>query len=60
MWYLFTAVFSVIDKVRKTATSDKLRRKVCNVFYKLEDEDFPDDIALVSHSHRNIQKRLVK
>ena len=46
-----------IDWVMKTATSDKPRGIVWNSFERLEDEDFADDIALVSHSYADIQEK---
>ena len=47
----------VIDWIMKTATSDKPRGIVWNAFDNLEDEDFADDIALVSHTHKSMQEK---
>ena len=46
-----------IDWVMKTATSDKPRGITWNTFDRLEDEDFADDIALLSHTHKDMQKK---
>ena len=47
----------VIDWVMKKATSDKPRGIIWNVFSRLEDCDFADDIGLISHTHKDIQEK---
>ena len=47
----------VIDWIMKTATSDKPRGIGWNAFDNLEDEDFADDIALVSHTFKDMQDK---
>ena len=47
----------VIDWIMKRATVGRPRGIVWNAFDNLEDEDFADDIALVSHSHRDMEEK---
>ena len=47
----------VIDWVMKRATSDKPRGITWNGFGHLEDEDFADDLALITHAHRDMQEK---
>ena len=51
----FTLV--VIDWVIKRSTADRLRGVTWNSFGYLEDEDFADDIALLSHSNHDMQEK---
>ena len=39
--------------VKKRSTADRPRGITWNSFSQFEDEDFADDIALLSHSHSN-------
>ena len=50
----------VIDWVMKTATSDKPRGITWNTFDRVEDEDFADDIALLSHTHKDMQEKTTR
>ena len=47
----------VIDWVMKSATADKPRGIKWTGFSHLEDEDFADDIALLSHSRQHMQEK---
>ena len=47
----------VIDWVMKSATSDRPRGIIWNGFGHLKDEDFADNLALVSHTHRDMQEK---
>ena len=47
----------VIDYVMRKATADKPRGLVWGLFQRLEDSDFADDIALLSHTHSDIQEK---
>ena len=47
----------VIDWVMKRATSDRPRGITWKAFSHLEDEDFADDLALVSHAQRDMQEK---
>ena len=47
----------VIDYVMRTATADKPRGLVWGLFNRLEDSDFADDIALLSHTHQDTQEK---
>ena len=46
-----------IDWVMKRATADKARGITWKAFTCLEDEDFADDIALISHSQKDMQEK---
>ena len=41
----------------RTATADKPRGLVWELFHRLEDSDFADDLALLAHSHSDIQEK---
>ena len=47
----------VIDYVMRTATADKPRGLVWGLFHRLEDSDFADDLALLAHTHSDIQEK---
>ena len=47
----------VIDWVRKTATKEKRNGIQWTMLTQLDDLDFADDLALLSHSHRQMQER---
>ena len=47
----------VIDWVMKKSTEGRPRGITWKAFSQLEDEDFADDIALLSHSHRDMQEK---
>ena len=47
----------VIDWVMKRATSDRPRGITWNGFGHLEDKDFADDLALITHAHRDMQEK---
>ena len=47
----------VIDWVMKRATSDKPRGITWKDFRHLEDEDFADDLALISHAQKDMQEK---
>ena len=47
----------VIDYVMKISTEDKPRGLVWGLFHRLEDSDFADDIALLSHTQEDIQEK---
>ena len=47
----------VIDWVMKRATEDKPRGIVWGLTARLEDSDFADDIALLSHAQKDIQEK---
>ena len=46
-----------IDFVMRKATADKQRGLVWGLFNRLEDCDFADDIALLSHTYTDIQEK---
>ena len=50
----------VIDWVMRNSTTDKPRGITWNAFNRLEDEDFADDIALLSHSQQDMQEKTAK
>ena len=47
----------VIDYVMRLATADKPRGLVWGLFHRLEDSDFADDLALLAHTHSDIQEK---
>ena len=47
----------IIDYVMRTATADKPRGLVWGLFHHLEDSDFADDLALLAHTHSDIQEK---
>ena len=47
----------VIDYVMRTATADKPRGLVWGLFHRLEDSDFADDLAHLTHTHNDIQEK---
>ena len=47
----------VTDWIMKRATSGRPRGITWNNFTHLEDEDFADDLAIVSHAHRDMQEK---
>ena len=47
----------VIDWVMKTATKEKRNRIQWTMLTQIDDLDFADDLALLSHSHRQIQDK---
>ena len=60
MCYLPTFVLEVIDWVMKRATADRPRGITHSLMKKLEDEDFADDIALLSHNLKDIQEKTAR
>ena len=55
--HITSSVNVVIDWVMKRATTKRPRGISWNVFRHLEDEDFADDLALLSHVHRDMQDK---
>ena len=51
------AKLNVIDYVMRTATADKHRGLVWGLFHRLEDSDLADDLALLAHTHNDIQEK---
>ena len=47
----------VIDFIMRTATANKPQGLVWGLFHRLEDCDFADDIALLAHSHTDMQEK---
>ena len=47
----------VIDWVMRNTTEDEARGIRWDLFSKLEDLDFADDLALLSHTHQHIQEK---
>ena len=46
-----------IDWVMRPTTQDKNRGKRCNLFTNLDELNFADDLALLSHTHSHIQEK---
>ena len=52
-----TFSFLAIDWIMKTYTKGKRNGIQCNILTQLDDSDFADDLALMSHSHRQMQDK---
>ncbi|RUS68725.1 hypothetical protein EGW08_023513 [Elysia chlorotica] len=51
-------LFITIDWVMRRTTEDKPRGIRWNLFSTLEDLDFADDLALISHTHNHMQEKM--
>ena len=51
-------IFNItIDSVIRQTTQDNNRGMRWNLFINLDDLDFPDDLALLSHTHSHVQEK---
>ena len=55
--YNITFTLVVFDWVMKRSIADRHRGITWNSFGHLEDEDFADNIALLSHSYQDMQEK---